>query len=149
MGKLGRLAVFVAALAGFMGIAPDTAYADASILLSGHVVRQSPRTLSVPITATCDDVGQESTFIVVTVTQGFYLSPNYVEGEGDVLAVSCDSLQHSYIVSVPVTFGQATWRPGQATLTAIISYCYVENGSLSCTTQAFIPADTTVPIYSR
>jgi hypothetical protein len=149
MGKLGRLVVIVAALAVFVGVAPGTAHADASISLGGAVVRQSARTLSVPITATCDDVGQESTFIVVTVTQGFYLDPNYVEGQGDVLSVTCDSIPHTYIVSVPVTFGRATWRPGQAALTAIISYCYSENGSLSCTTQAFIPAGTTITIHSR
>jgi hypothetical protein len=147
--NFGRLGTILGALAVLVGLPAGSAYADASISVGGPIVRQAARTLTVPITASCDDVGQESAFIVVTVTQGYYLDPNYVEGQGDVLSVTCDSLPHEYTVSVPVTFGQATWRPGQASLTAILSYCYVENGSLSCTTQAFIPAGTTITIQPR
>jgi len=149
MRRFGRFGLILAALAIFVGVAAGTAYADASLSLAGQVVRQKAHTLGVPITATCDEVGQESTFIVVTVTQGFYLDANYVEGEGDLLSVTCDSAPHKYLVPVPVTFGKATWRPGQATLTAIISYCYRQNGSLNCTTQAVIPAGTTITISPR
>jgi hypothetical protein len=82
---------------------------------------------------------------VVTVTQGTLQTPSYVDGQGDVLNLTCDSAPHTYDVAVPLTFGRGVWRPGEASLTAILSYCFrAEDGTLSCTTQAFIPAGTPI-----
>ena len=91
----------------------------------------SSKVLSVPITAACDPVGQETTFIVVTVTQ-----PRgggaFVEGEGSVEPVICDSTSHTYIVTVPRTGPDGgAWRPGNASLSAIISYCVTQNDSFN------------------
>ena len=145
MRTLTRLGVMAVAGAALTVAGSSAAYAAASLSQPGTATIESRRTLSVPITATCDDVGQETTFIVVSVTQGDYQDRKYVEGQGDVLEVTCDSTAHDYTVSVPVTFGRGGFRPGTATLDAIISDCYTVDGTLSCTTQAFIP-DTTITL---
>jgi hypothetical protein len=137
-----RYVVMLAVLPLLMVALAVPAYAQASISLGGDAVIISSKVLSVPITATCDSVGQETTFILVTVTQ-----PRgggaFVEGEGSVEPVICDSTPHTYIVSVPRTGPDGgAWRPGEASLTAIISNCVTENGSFNCTTQAFIPQTT-------
>jgi hypothetical protein len=132
-------------LAGAFPLAvPAVAQAAASLSLAGEVRIDSPKLLTVPVEATCDAVGQETTFIVVTVTQGRLQKGNFVEGEGDVLDVTCDSAPHTYDVVVPADRG--AWRPGPASLTAIISYCVTENGSFNCTTQAFIPFGTPIEL---
>ena len=140
-----RLVTVMATVVALLLAAPVVAQAAPSISLAGDVTIQSPRLLTVPIEATCDPVGQETTFIVVTVSQGTLQTPTYVDGQGDVLTVTCDSAPHTYDVAVPVTFGRGVWRPGEASLTAILSYCFrAEDGTLSCTTQAFIPAGTPI-----
>jgi len=143
-----RIITIAAVVATLMLITSTVAYAQASISLGGDAVITSSKVLSVPITATCDPVGQETTFILVTVTQ-----PRgggaFVEGEGSVEPVICDSTPHTYIVSVPRTGPDGgAWRPGEASLTAIISDCVTENGSFNCTTQAFIP-QTTITLLRR
>jgi hypothetical protein len=142
-----RIVLLVAMLA-MMAFLAAPALAQASISLGGAAVITSSKVLSVPITATCDPVGQETTFILVTVTQ-----PRgggaFVEGEGSVERVTCDSTPHTYIVTVPRTGPDGgAWRPGKASLSAIISYCVTENDSFSCTTQAFIP-QTTITLVRR
>jgi len=142
-----RIVLLMAILAMTVVMAAP-ALAQASISLGGDAVITRSKVLSVPITATCDDVGQETTFILVTVTQ-----PRgggaFVEGEGSVEPVICDSTPHTYIVSVPRTGPDGgAWRPGAASLTAIISYCVTENDSFNCTTQAFIP-QTTITLVRR
>jgi hypothetical protein len=143
-----RIITIAAVVATLMLVTSTVAYAQASISLGGDAVITSSKVLSVPITATCDPVGQETTFILVTVTQ-----PRgggaFVEGEGSVEPVICDSTPHTYIVSVPRTGPDGgAWRPGEASLTAIISTCVTENGSFNCTTQAFIP-QTTITLVRR
>ena len=143
-----RIITIAAVVATLMLVTSTVAYAQASISLGGDAVITSSKVLSVPITATCDPVGQETTFILVTVTQ-----PRgggaFVEGEGSVEPVICDSTPHTYIVSVPRTGPDGgAWRPGEASLTAIISDCVTENGSFNCTTQAFIP-QTTITLLRR
>jgi len=143
-----RYVVMLAVIALLMVALAVPAYAQASISLGGDAVIISSKVLSVPITATCDSVGQETTFILVTVTQ-----PRgggaFVEGEGSVEPVICDSTPHTYIVTVPRTGPDGgAWRPGNASLTAIISYCATENDSFNCTTQAFIP-QTTITLVRR
>jgi hypothetical protein len=144
-----RYVVMLAVMALSMVALAVPAYAQASIALGGDAVISTSKVLSVPITATCDPVGQETTFILVTVTQ-----PRgggaFVEGEGSVeQEVICDSTPHTYIVTVPRTGPDGgAWRPGVASLTAIISYCATENGSFNCTTQAFIP-QTTITLVRR
>ena len=143
-----RIITIAAVVATLMLITSTVAYAQASISLGGDAVITSSKVLSVPITATCDPVGQETTFILVTVTQ-----PRgggaFVEGEGSVEPVICDSTPHTYIVTVPRTGPDGgAWRPGAASLTAIISYCVTENGSFNCTTQAFI-SQTTITLVRR
>jgi len=64
-----RYIVMLAAMALLMVALAVPAYAQASISLGGDAVITSSKVLSVPITATCDPVGQETTFIGVTVTQ--------------------------------------------------------------------------------
>jgi hypothetical protein len=124
------------------------ALAQASISLGGDAVITGSKVLSVPITATCDPVGQQTTFILVTVTQPRGAGA-FVEGEGSVEPVICDSTPHTYIVSVPRTGPDGgAWRPGAASLTAIISDCVTENDSFNCTTQAFIP-QTTITLVRR
>jgi hypothetical protein len=139
----------VAAATALTILSPSAALADAAISVDGDIVMKPKSTLEVPISATCDDVGQETSFIVLTVTQGSYPAATYVEGQGDVTTLTCDSSEQLYRVAVPVTFGKATWRPGAASLTGILSYCFTEDGSLNCTTQAFIPSGTTVTIRPR
>jgi hypothetical protein len=143
-----RYVVMLAVMALLMVALAVPAYAQASISLGGDARIISSKVLSVPITATCDTVGQETTFILVTVTQ-----PRgggaFVEGEGSVEPVICDSKPHTYIVTVPRTGPDGgAWRPGDASLTAIISYCVTENNSFNCTTQAFIP-QTTITLVRR
>jgi hypothetical protein len=143
-----RYVVMLAVMALLMVALTVPAYAQASISSGGGAVITSSKVLSVPITATCDSVGQETTFIGVTVTQ-----PRgggaFVEGEGSVEPVICDSRSHTYNVTVPRTGPDGgAWRPGVASLTAIISYCATENGSFNCTTQAFIP-QTTITLVRR
>jgi len=143
-----RIITIAAVVATLMLITSTVAYAQASISLGGDAVITSSKVLSVPITATCDPVGQETTFILVTVTQ-----PRgggaFVEGEGSVEPVICDSTPHTYNVTVPRTGPDGgAWRPGEASLTAIISDCVTENGSFNCTTQAFIP-QTTITLLRR
>ena len=143
-----RVTLMLTAMAMMVPLFAAVAYAQASISSGGYAVITSSKVLSVPITATCDPVGQETTFILVTVTQ-----PRgggaFVEGEGSVEQVICDSTPHTYIVSVPRTGPDGgAWRPGVASLTAIISYCVTENGSFNCTTQAFIP-QTTITLVRR
>jgi len=140
-----RLIAVVATAIALLLAAPAVAQAVPSISLAGDVRIQNPRLLTVPLEATCDQVGQETAFIDVTVTQGTVQTPRYVEGQGDVLTLTCDSAPHTYDVAVPVTFGRGVWRRGAASLTAILSYCFrAEDGTLSCTTQAFIPAGTPI-----
>jgi len=148
MKPLRRIITIVAVVATLMLVTSTVAYAQASISLGGDAVITSSKVLSVPITATCDPVGQETTFILVTVTQ-----PRgggaFVEGEGSVEPVICDSTPHTYIVTVPRTGPDGgAWRPGNASLTAIISYCVTENGSFNCTTQDFI-SQTTITLARR
>jgi hypothetical protein len=142
-----RIVLVVATLAMTVVMAAP-ALAQASIALGGAAVITSSKSLSVPITAICDPVGQETTFILVTVTQ-----PRgggaFVEGEGSVEPVVCDSTPHTYNVTVPRTGPDGgAWRPGAASLSAIISNCVTENGSFNCTTQAFIP-QTTITLVRR
>jgi hypothetical protein len=142
-----RIVLVVAMLAMTVVIAAP-AVAQASISLGGNAVISSSKSISVPITATCDPVGQETTFILVTVTQ-----PRgggaFVEGEGSVEPIICDSTPHTYNVTVPRTGPDGgAWRPGAASLTAIISNCVTDNGSFNCTTQAFIP-QTTITLVRR
>jgi hypothetical protein len=145
-----RLLAVMATAVALLLAAPAVARAAPSISLAGDVTIESPRLLTVPIEATCDPVGQESTFIVVTVAQGPIQTPSYVDGQGDVLTVTCDSVPHTYDVAVPLTFGRGVWRPGEASLTAILSYCFrAEDGTLSCTTQAFIRAGTPITLVRR
>jgi hypothetical protein len=120
------------------------AYAQASISSGGDAVITTSKVLSVPITAACDPVWQETTFVLVTVTQ-----PRgggaFVEGEGSVEPVICDSTPHTYVVTVPRTGPDGgAWRPGDASLSAILSYCVTQNDSFNCTTQAFIPQTTII-----
>lgn len=114
-----------------LSTAPATA--AASLGVGDPILMQSMRTLDVSVQATCDDVGQDSTFIVVNVSQGSYPATNYVEGAGDVLDVTCDGSPHFYRVKVRLTFGKASWRVGAASVDGILSNCYQD----SCTTQAF------------
>jgi hypothetical protein len=138
MPQLTRAAVIVAVATTLMLVASTVAHAQASISLGGDAVITSSKVLSVPITATCDVVGQETTFILVTVTQP-RSGGTFVEGEGAIESVPCDATAHTYIVTIPRTGPDpGAWRPGAALLTAIISYCFTENGSLNCTTQAFV-----------
>jgi hypothetical protein len=142
-----RIVLLVAMLA-MMAFVAAPALAQASISLGGDAVITTSKALSVPISATCDSVGQETTFILVTVTQ-----PRgggaFVEGEGSVEPVICDSAPHTYIIRVPRTGPDGgAWRPGAASLNAIISYCVTENDSFNCTTQAFIP-QTTITLVRR
>ena len=140
-----RLLAVMATAVALLLAASAVAEAAPSISLAGDVTIQSPRLLTVPLEATCDPVGQETTFIVVTVSQGTLQTPSYVDGQGDVLTLTCDSAPHTYDVAVPVTFGRAVWRPGEASLTAILSYCFrAQDGTLSCTTQAFIRSGTPI-----
>ena len=137
-----RVRLMLTAMAMMVALFAAVAYAQASISLGGDAVITRSKVLSVPITASCDPVGQETTFILVTVTQ-----PRgggaFVEGEGSVEPVICDSTSHTYNVTVPRTGPDGgAWRPGEASLTAIISNCVTENGSFNCTTQAFIPQTT-------
>ena len=121
------------------------AHAEAGLTLSGDIVQGSARTLQVPVTATCDDAGQDSAFIDLAIIQE--QGKRYVEGQGAVTDVTCDSLPHEYTIAVPITFGQGTWRTGGASLTGILSYCFVaSDGSPYCVTQAFIPSATAVTI---
>jgi hypothetical protein len=148
MKQLRRITTIGAVVATLMLVTSTVAYAQASISLGGDAVITSSKVLSVPITATCDPVGQETTFILATVTQ-----PRgggaFVEGEGSVEPVICDSTPHTYIVTVPRTGPDGgAWRPGAASLRAIISNCVTENGSFNCTTQAFIP-QTTITLVRR
>ena len=136
-------AVVIAAVVWALSV-PGVAQAAAAISLAGDARISASRTLTVPVEASCDAVGQETTFIVVTVTQGQPDRGRYVEGQGDVLDVPCDSAAHSF--DVVVTADKGTWRPGTASLTAIISYCVTEGGSLNCITQAFIPFGTPVTL---
>jgi hypothetical protein len=143
-----RYVVMLAVMALLLVALAVPAYAQASISSGGDAVITSSKVLSVPITVSCDPVGQETTFILVTVTQ-----PRgggaFVEGEGSVEPVICDSTPHTYNVTVPRTGPDGgAWRPGEASLTAIISYCATENGSFNCTTQAFIP-QTTITLVRR
>jgi len=143
-----RYVVMLAVLALLMVALAVPAYAQASISLGGDAVITSSKVLSVPITASCDPVGQETTFILVTVTQP-RSGGAFVEGEGSVEPVICDSTPHTYNVTVPRTGPDGgAWRPGAASLSAIISYCATENGSFNCTTQAFIP-QTTITLVRR
>ena len=145
MGKRTSRAVAVAAAAvAWTLFVPGVAQAAAAISLAGDARISASRTLTVPIEASCDAVGQETTFIVVTVNQGRTDRGRFVEGQGDVLDVPCDSAAHSF--DVVVTADKGTWHPGTASLTAIISYCVPDGGSLSCTTQAFIPFGTPVTL---
>jgi hypothetical protein len=148
MKQLRRVITIAVVAATLMLFASTVAHAQASISLAGDAVITNSKTLSVPITATCDSVGQETTFILVTVTQP-RSGGTFVEGEGSTESVICDSLPHTYIVTVPRTGPDGgAWRPGDASLTAIISYCVTENGSLNCTTQAFI-SQTTITLVRR
>ena len=143
-----RIITIAAVVATLMLVTSTVAYAQASISLGGDAVITSSKVLSVPITATCDPVGQETTFILVTVTQP-RSGGAFVEGEGSVEPVICDSTPHTYIVTVPRTGPDGgAWRPGDASLTAIISNCITENGSFNCTTQAFI-SQTTITLVRR
>jgi hypothetical protein len=140
--------VLMLAVMALLMVAVVPAYAQASVSWGGNAVITSSKVLSVPITAGCDPVGQETTFILVTVTQ-----PRgggaFVEGEGSVEPVICDSTSHTYNVTVPRTGPDGgAWRPGEASLSAIISYCATENGSFNCTTQSFIP-QTTITLVRR
>jgi hypothetical protein len=140
----------VSAALGLLMLTSGIAQAAPTISLAGPVTIETARTLTVPISASCDPVGQETTFIVVTVSQGTIQKGNYVDGQGDVLDLICDSTPHSYRVAVPASFGRAAWRPGEAALTAIISYCSRElDGTLGCTTQAFVPAGTPIQLTRR
>ena len=140
--------VSLLAMLAMVALTAAPALAQASISLGGNAVITSSKSLSVPITATCDPVGQETTFILVTVTQP-RSGGAFVEGEGSFEPVICDSTPHPYIVSVPRTGPDGgAWRPGAASLTAIVSYCATENGSFNCTTQAFIP-QTTITLVRR
>src|SRR5215213_1762099 len=65
------------------------AYAQASISLGGDAVIKSSKVLSVPITASCAPVGQETTFILVTVTQP-RSGGAFVEGEASLSAIISD-----------------------------------------------------------
>jgi len=147
MKQLGRVITMAAVVTTFVLVTSAVAYAQASVSSGGDAVIASSKVLSVPITATCDSVGQETTFIDVTVTQ-----PRgggaFVEGQGSVEPVVCDSTPHTYNVTVPMTgpWGGA-WRPGDASLNAIISYCVTDNGSFNCTTQAF--TQTTITLVRR
>ena len=142
-----RIVLLVAMLA-MMAFLAAPALAQASISLGGDAVITSSKVLSVPITASCDPVGQETTFILVTVTQP-RSEGAFVEGEGSVEPVICDSTPHTYIVTVPRTGPDGgAWRPGKASLTAIISDCVTVDGSFNCTTQAFIP-QTTITLVRR
>jgi hypothetical protein len=148
MKQLRRVITIAVVAATLMLFASTVAHAQASISLAGDAVITNSKTLGVPITATCDPVGQETTFILVTVTQP-RSGGTFVEGEGSTESVICDSLPHTYIVTVPRTGPDGgAWRPGDASLTAIISYCITENGSFSCTTQAFI-SQTTITLVRR
>jgi hypothetical protein len=148
MTQLKRAAVIMALATTLMLVASTVAHAQASISLGGDAVITSSKVLSVPIIATCDPVGQETTFILVTVTQPRG-GGTFVEGEGAIESVTCDSTPHTYNVTVPRTGPDpGAWRPGDALLTAIISYCFTENGSLNCTTQAFI-SQTTITLRRR
>jgi hypothetical protein len=143
-----RYVVMLAVMALLMVALAVPAYAQASISSGGDALITSSKVLSVPITAACDPVGQETTFSVVTVTQ-----PRgggaFVEGEGSVEPVICDSTSHAYNVTVPRTGPDGgAWRPGNASLSAIISYCVTQNDSFNCTTQAFIP-QTTITLVRR
>src|SRR5215208_4142667 len=142
-----RIVLLVAMLA-MMAFLAAPALAQASISLGGDAVIIRSKVLSVPITASCDPVGQETTFILVTVTQP-RSGGAFVEGEGSVEPVICDSTLHTYNVTVPRTGPDGgAWLPGAASLSAIISYCATENGSFNCTTQAFIP-QTTITLVRR
>ena len=140
--------VLVVAMLAMTVVMAAPALAQAAISLAGPAVISSSKSLSVPITATCDDVGQETTFILVTVTQP-RSGGTFVEGEGSGEPVICDSTPRTYNVTVPRTGPDGgAWRPGAASLTAIISNCFTENGSFNCTTQAFIP-QTTITLVRR
>jgi hypothetical protein len=140
--------VLVVAMIAMTVVMAAPALAQSSISLGGDAVITSSKVLSVPITASCDPVGQETTFILVTVTQP-RSGGAFVEGEGSVEPVICDSTSHTYNVTVPRTGPHGgAWRPGAASLTAIISTCFTENGSFNCTTQAFLP-QTTITLVRR
>jgi hypothetical protein len=148
VAPIKRIVLLVAMLATTMAFVATPALAQASISLSGDAVITSSKVLSVPVTATCDDVGQQTTFILVTVTQP-RVGGAFVEGEGSVEAVTCDSTPHTYTVTVPRTGpDRGAWRPGGASLSSIISYCVTENDSFNCTTQAFLP-QTTITLVRR
>jgi hypothetical protein len=61
--------VLVVAMIAMTVVMAAPALAQSSISLGGDAVITSSKVLSVPITASCDPVGQETTFILVTVTQ--------------------------------------------------------------------------------
>jgi len=144
-----RLAATATVAFTVMLLTATVAHGQASISLGGDAVITGSHVLSVPITATCDPVGQQTTFILVTVWQPSPGAGNFVEGEGATESLICDSAAHTYYVTVPRTGPDpGAWRPGSAFLTAIISYCFTENGTLSCTTQAFI-RETTITLRRR
>jgi hypothetical protein len=60
-----RYVVMLAVMALLMVALSVPAYAPASLSLGGEAVITTSKVLSVPITATCDPVGQETTFILV------------------------------------------------------------------------------------
>ena len=99
MATGSRLVPVMATAVAVLLVAPAVAQAAPSISLAGEVTIQRPRLLTVPLAVTCDLVGQESTFIVVTVTQGTLQTPSYVAGQGDVLTLTCDSAPHTYDVA--------------------------------------------------
>jgi hypothetical protein len=145
-----RMLTTLAVALGFLLAIPPIAQAAVTISITGSATIKAARTLTVPISASCAPDGQESTFIIVTVSQGTIQKGNYVDGQGDVLSPVCDSTAHSYDVEVRASFGKTAWRPGDAALTAIISYCMrAQDGTLSCTTQAFVPAGTPIQLVRR
>lgn len=142
--RLGAGAVATAMTAALILLPTAPAAAAASIEVGDPILMQSKRTLDVTVRATCDAGAQDSTFIVVNVRQGDYTDADYVEGAGDVLDVTCDSTAHVYHVSVPLSFGRASWRVGAATVDGIISNCYSDQG-FYCVTQAhFGPQAATI-----
>src|SRR3712207_2909004 len=102
MKQFRRTMIIAAVVATLVLVTSAVAYAQASISSGGDAVITSGKVLSVPITATCDPVGQETTFIDVTVTQPRGKGA-FVEGQGSVEPVICDSTPHTYKVTVPRT----------------------------------------------
>jgi hypothetical protein len=102
-------------------IVPGLAHADpgVTVAIGPTATLQSRVLLTVPVTVTCEPIGDFFGMSFVSVEQAS--GRQIARGSGFIPTVTCDSAPHAYLVSVLADASGPPFHGGQAVVTAVVS----------------------------